>query len=354
MDGLIRASSLQGFDGLVGDLGGDPAPLHRRVGLRPGLVDEPQALLPYRALAELVEEAAAALGRPDFGLLLSQRQGIEILGTVALIARHSTTAREAMAGLRRYLHSYSTAFEVDVAPLTGDVARYTFTVVLPRVPRQVQILELSLGVSMDLFRILFGRDFRPRRALLPHSPAGPPEAYREIFGCPVEFEAPVCGLDVDAAGLDRRRAGEDRAVRDLAEQYLHDLVGPEDGDPTVRVRELLRRLLPTGQAGLVVTAGHLGMHPRTLQRRLREDGTSFERLLDELRRELAGQYLCHSDRPLPQVSSLLGYSEQSCLTRSCRRWFGMPPLRVRGGAARCGAGPPPGPATTGPPPLSPV
>ena len=63
------------------------------------------------------------------------------------------------------------------------------------------------------------------------------------------------------------------------------------------------------------------MHPRTLQRRLREEGTTFEDIKDEARRDLAQRYLAHPDVPLAQVTAVLDYSEQSALTRSCQRWF---------------------------------
>ena len=75
------------------------------------------------------------------------------------------------------------------------------------------------------------------------------------------------------------------------------------------------------------------MHPRTLQRRLREEGTTFEDMKDEARRDLAQRYLSHPDVPLTQVSALLDYSEQSALVRSCRRWFQATPRALRASLA---------------------
>jgi AraC-like DNA-binding protein len=71
------------------------------------------------------------------------------------------------------------------------------------------------------------------------------------------------------------------------------------------------------------------MHPRTLQRRLREEGTTFEAIKDEARQDLAQRYLSQPDVPLTQITSLLGYSEQSALGRSCRRWFHTTPREMR-------------------------
>ena len=71
------------------------------------------------------------------------------------------------------------------------------------------------------------------------------------------------------------------------------------------------------------------MHPRTLQRRLREQDTTFEDIKDETRRDLALRYLAHPEVPLAQVTTVLDYSEQSALTRSCQRWFHTTPSALR-------------------------
>jgi AraC-like DNA-binding protein len=71
------------------------------------------------------------------------------------------------------------------------------------------------------------------------------------------------------------------------------------------------------------------MHPRTLQRRLKGEGTTFEGLKDETRRDLARRYLAQPDVPLTQVTALLDYGEQSALGRSSRRWFNATPQQFR-------------------------
>ena len=92
---------------------------------------------------------------------------------------------------------------------------------------------------------------------------------------------------------------------------------------------LVRRLLPSGAAELSVVADELGMHPRTLQRRLEEEGVTFAEVVQGVRRRTAEQYLRDSDMSLRHLASELGYLEQSTFTRACRRWFGMSPLAYR-------------------------
>jgi AraC-like DNA-binding protein len=80
----------------------------------------------------------------------------------------------------------------------------------------------------------------------------------------------------------------------------------------------------------------LGMHPRTLQRRLRSEGESVESIKDSVRRDIALRYLTQTSMPLIRVAKALGYSETSALSRSCYRWFALSPRQLRGGARPTG------------------
>ena len=88
---------------------------------------------------------------------------------------------------------------------------------------------------------------------------------------------------------------------------------------------LAERQLGAGSCSLVLVARELGLHERTLQRRLSEQCLHFEDIIDRLRRERASEYLPYSAIPLAQVAALLGYSDQTALTRACRRWLEQPP-----------------------------
>ena len=111
--------------------------------------------------------------------------------------------------------------------------------------------------------------------------------------------------------------------------YLNSVVGDRHSGAYRPVRDLVRELLPTGAATLEVVALQLGMHPRTLQRHLAAESTTFNEVIDEVRREMAERYLRDTSMALGHLSRQLGYAEQSVLTRSCRRWFGASPAAHR-------------------------
>ena len=98
---------------------------------------------------------------------------------------------------------------------------------------------------------------------------------------------------------------------------------------SARVRVLIPRHLVEGDCTCKRVAATLGLHPRTLQRRLREENESFEAIKDSVRRDVALRYLQQPDMSLVQVTELLGYSETSVLSRSCLRWFAASPRRLR-------------------------
>ncbi|EUA67508.1 bacterial regulatory helix-turn-helix s, AraC family protein [Mycobacteroides abscessus subsp. bolletii 1513] len=105
-------------------------------------------------------------------------------------------------------------------------------------------------------------------------------------------------------------------------------------DSSQLVRILIRQLLPTGAIGLGDIALHLGVHPKTLQRRLGAEGMTFAALVDQIRREAAERLLSDTDLSLDHLSRQLGYAEQSVFTRSCKRWFGTTPSAYRSGRRR--------------------
>ncbi|MFC7010459.1 AraC family transcriptional regulator [Streptomyces viridiviolaceus] len=326
---LIRGTSLKGYPELVTALGADPGPLLRAAGIPRSAVGDPGAFIPYRGLIAAVESAAETSGARDFGRRLALHQGIEILGPVALAALTAPTAIEALQTIDQYFATYSPAIRatVDISP-GSPYARYEFQIVLPRLPPHQQLLELSLSVALRIYGLILGPGFQPVSVHLPHEALVAVRSYREYFDCPVRFAEPFCGFRFRRAELNRHLPSH-TAVHDVVRAYLRSITPPADAPLPTAVRTLIRRLLPTGGLTLELVAGQLSIHPRTLQRQLAATGTSFESLVDDYRREETERCLRDTDIPLGQLAGLLGYSEQSVLTRACRRWFGASPSACR-------------------------
>jgi AraC-like DNA-binding protein len=168
-----------------------------------------------------------------------------------------------------------------------------------------------------------------RQVSFPHPPVAAEATYRSRFEAPVIFRAGRLSLAYAARDLDVPVSESNHELHELAASYL-DRQLPRGRTPfTVQVRQAIEALLGTGTCNHREVASALYMHPRSMQRRLSEEGTTFEEIKDDVRRDLAERYLAHPDVPLAQVTALLDYSEQSALGRSCRRWFNATPREFR-------------------------
>ena len=164
---------------------------------------------------------------------------------------------------------------------------------------------------------------------MPHPAVASRATYRRHLGAPVEFNAPRAAVAIDRTDLDLPLGEHNEELQTLAVSYLNVRFPERRTTLAVQVRTVIDRLLGTGACGYVEVADALSLHPRTLQRRLRDEGTTFEDIKDGSRRDLARRYLAHPDVPLTQITAFLDYREQSALTRSCQRWFQTTPTALR-------------------------
>lgn len=331
---LIRGTALQGFLELTDELGENPTELLRAAHLEPAAVGSHDRFLEYRGVITALELAARATGAGDFGRRLARRQGLDILGPLGVAARTAPTVGAALGSIEKYLGVYSPAIAITVtASEDAELAEFVWRIIAERPPAHRQAAELALGVTCEVFRLLAGPDFTPVTVQLRHQALADVAGYASYFGCPVEFSADRYGFEFPAAVL-AQPLDADSAVHAVVEEYLNTVAVPHATSTVENVRRLIRSMLPTGGLDLGLVSAQLAVHPRTLQRQLAKQATSFAALVDQVRREEAERYLRETDMPLGQLAGVLGLSEQSALTRASRRWFGMPPSRVRAGQVR--------------------
>ncbi|WP_434992411.1 AraC family transcriptional regulator [Arthrobacter sp. Ld5] len=339
MGSVIRSAGMRGFRDVVEQFGGDPAALAVQYRVPLKAIDSDDVLVSDVAMAKLLEGAARSLPCPDLGLRISEYQDIGILGPLAVAVENSPTVGAALecASQFLFLHSPVLRFTIVADPegRPGDVGLcYGSSEGAP--PRQA--IDAILAFSHRMIRFLVDGPYGLHSVHLSHLPKAPAARYTEFFGAEVRFGQGASLLRVPRSLLDRPIAG-DGTLREIALDYLHSHF-PEPGRVvTPQVRNTIDRMLGTSPPRIDSAARLLGMHARTLQRRLAVEGTSFGSLLDDARRDAALRLLTRTDLPLQQVAALVGLSEQSALTRCVRRWCGTTPRAVRAGSGRPAAGP---------------
>lgn len=312
--------ALQGY-------GLDFAALARRAGLDPDELAMPNARFPVASIQRLWEIAAAESGDPLFGLRVGSLTRPGAFHALGLGIVSSGSVLEALRRIARYSSVVSTNGRFTLRERDGELAlvmQPEDVVVLPTVHSvdatvvaMCRMLENCAGPSAIPAKVVF---MRPRVA--------PPEAYRGLLRCPVEFDGPHVAIVFDAtaaaqpvlSGNAELAAEADR----LAERYIDEL----SPDPTVeRVRALLLRAIPSGALDQARVARSLHQSASTLQRRLRKAGTCYQDVLDATRRDLALEYLKSGRHSLVDVAFLLGFANQASFTRAFRRWTGRTPGR---------------------------
>ena len=325
-----RAEALNGFTKLVDRLGGDGVALLQRFQIDPHVMEDANGLIPYRTMVRLLEQAATDLSCPDFGMKLAAMQGpFKIVGPVGVAMRNSQTLGDALRYCADHTHVFSKATAMGFEKTASGLLLLRFEILLDRMLHTTQAVEHVLSLIHHAIPIMSGEKVRAREIWFTHEPCATRMDYRNHFGVKLCFGQPMNGLLLSEEDLEVRLANADRQLYALATSFIDHSFPPEYQPLSERVRMLITRLLREGECTQERASAELCLHPRTLQRRLKEEGNSFESIKDSVRRDAALYYLGQSRLPLIQVAAALGYLEVSTLSRSCYRWFSASPRRLR-------------------------
>lgn len=319
----VHAPVLRFFAELVEELGGDPARLLRDA----GIADGEDAT--YRQAINLLEHTAAELSCPDFGLRLAQRQGGgAMFGPLGEAMRNSRSFGDALHYVSRHTYAHSLAARIRLVRVPEGVFS-AHDILLEGVPVRTQLIEQLLFVGHLAAMEITSGHARVRRVHFRHQPVSPLRTYRRHFGCEVRFGQSEDGVLFSAADLACPVADPDAQAFERIAAFI-DSAFPRQRPPLhAEARGVLMRFLGSERCSNEAVAAELGVHPRTLHRRLTAEGTSFQQIKDEVRRDAMLYYLQQTTLSLTRISEALGFAEQSVMTRRCHRWFAASPSQLR-------------------------
>ena len=220
---------------------------------------------------------------------------------------------------------FELAFDVD-----GDEAILRIDHLLPggRVG-QYTVEELFAAISR-LIGLLLGRDHKPSRILLNYEAPEYAEKHLQCFRCPVIFDQPSCQYRFSREELAESLAEADANTARTCEESCRKLLNQMEIEDDI-ISRICHLLLSTpGEfPKLDAVANKLSLGARTLRRRLNDLGTSYQRILDDVRRELAIEYLRTTNLTVQEIAELLGYSEVTNFRRAFMRWVELSPYQYR-------------------------
>jgi AraC-like DNA-binding protein len=209
----------------------------------------------------------------------------------------------------------------------GDWAWWLLPDIFPRGACVRQVCEFTLAIGWVYTRDYAAGSFSPRTVRFDHARVGDAGEYERFFGCVPEFEQSETGFEIPRAQLDMPLERADEGLASVLDRYADESVAriPKGDDLMERARHHLVGVLADGTPSLEGLAKYLGVSGRTLQRRLGEEGTTFQHLLDTLRRGQALKLLDDGDLSVGEVAERLGFADSATFRRAFKRWTGASP-----------------------------
>ena len=332
---LVHARILRFFPDLVRQLGGNPQPLMRQIGIRfAKKLSDGGSSATYRQMIHLIELAAAELHCPDFGMRLATLQsGSEMFGPLGLAMKNSRTFGDALDYVSKHTYAHSLAARIWLK--RSPARKIVFVghdILVDGMPNKCQAIEQIMLLGHLAAVELTGRRARVRKVHFRHQPVSPLKTYRRYFGCAVRFGQGEDGVFFSESDLACPIIHPDSQLYQAVTSFIDASFTHYRPPLYAQARGVIMRLLGTEHCTNERIAAALNLHPRTLHRRLREEGTSFQQLKDEVRRDAMLYYIQQTDLDFAAVSERVGFAEQSVMTRTCHRWFSASPteLRARG------------------------
>lgn len=318
-----------GWRTLLKDLGVKPADVMRRAGLQEDLLTHPPQIgLSTTEYFNFWRSLEAAVGDPLFPLRLVDAITPEVFSPpmfAALCSPHFRLATQRLSHYKRLVAPMALDVSIDKSGALSLSPRWLDTLVVP--PLAVVASELAFFVR--LIQLGTREPIRAVQVTMPTLPT-PLSEYESYFGTSItEGKLPnirFSGVDAELPFLTSNDAIWQVFEPDLRRR-LTEL--DETASASERVRDLLLESLPSGQTSMDTIASRLAMSKRTLQRRLGEDGMTFQRLVNQTREELARHYLSQTTLSNGEISFLLGFEDPNSFFRAVHDWTGHTPEGLR-------------------------
>ncbi|CAM2162904.1 HTH-type transcriptional regulator VirS [Paraburkholderia sacchari] len=324
METMLRTGAMSGYFDVARRAGLNPVELAQEAGIDAAALANPDGRIPVAAACRVLELTAEKASCPTIGLQMAETRQKFGTGLINVLLAHKRTLREVLLAAAEYRHLLNEALAIYVEDAGETVTIREELVVDPGIPTN-QAIELTVGALARHASALLGSRWKPRSVHFVHQGPADLTFHRRFFGCPLQFGSDFNGLVCTAADLDYPNPAADPELVRYAESLADSLKAAGVDSVALEARKAIYLLLPLEQATAERVAAHLHLSVRTMQRHLGLADTSFTRLIEEVRSELAVRYMNNPRYPIGRVSVLLGYSQQGSFTNWFSARFGMTP-----------------------------
>jgi AraC-like DNA-binding protein len=329
----VGAGYARGLLELAVAKGANRRALAEAAGIEPVGLEDQDARIPFSRYVALMRAGKTLSGDPALGLHYGDDVDIAEVSIVGLIGQAAATPMEAFRQLNRYVRLI---VETDNE---GDGDRFRMQsrfgglwMVDTRRHAETfpELTETAFAQFVSTPRRL-GLKAPLKAVHVTHADPGYREEYERIFGAPITFGAEWNALQVDPAWAPRDLARLPKYVFGVLSERADALLDELQTSKTVRgrVESLLMPILHAGEANMDTIAGKMALSRQTLFRKLKAEGVTFEKVLDELRQRLALDYLSARKVSVNETAYLVGFSDPAAFSRAFKRWTGTSPRAMR-------------------------
>lgn len=299
-------------------------------GLREEDLQGPEARLSQAANNLIFAEVAARSGDADLGLHFAERLDLDSLDIIGHLAAHSTTLGEALRRVCAHSRLLHDSGRVDLERRGGEAILYPgCRGLLHEYPRHVA--EFATLAALVLARRVTGAKIVPRAVMFKHDAPAHTAEHLRLFGVMPRFGQAETMMVFDEGVLALKIVGAQPGLASYLDAYAKEVLSrlPESRGMVGQVERVVTTTLPRGVPEIEDVAAQLAMSPRTLQRRLGEEGETFAAIVDRVRQRTAERYLEDDKLSLAEIGFLIGFADPSNFHRAFKRWSGETPSGYR-------------------------
>lgn len=325
---MTTAAGFGSLPELVGQASGQRAVrlVLQRADLPPGVLDDPTLRFPLGAMVQLFAESGRTTGDRLLGLRVGQAMPIEDYGMWVRYALAAPTLRLALRRLAWSLPLHQSGPTIGLREERGGcVFAYRMPDLGP--VRGAQHADHIFPSMLAFLRRYLPPTWRPDWIGLPYARDADAARLQRALATPLRFDCDAVLIPLDRRDLDQaRRTG---AAPDAPTQS--DVLARlrRNGKMTAQAEDCLRLEMLSGEVGRDAVARRMDLSIRSMQRALAVEGSSFQAILETVRREKAMELLRDPSLQIADIAARLGYSDPSNFTAAFRRWTGCAPREVR-------------------------
>jgi AraC-like DNA-binding protein len=300
-------------------------------------LDNTDIKVPLDQNCALMEAALQLSGDPNLGLHIGERTTVNVLGITGYLMESSKDVFTALQHLQQFTASFTRLFSfnielrqeeavylVEPVPLWNDIS--------PETARQS--LDIAFAGTLHILRLLTGIEFHPLRVLYRYPRFTNTSEHERVLKCRPQFNQSCNALIFSKQDLQRSIIGYNNALNEVFLKMLQEKLRGDNVAFTQQVHTLILELSRFSFPTLEEVAAHMYLTPRTLQRKLQVEKTSFREVSESIKEELARNLLLCSNLTVSEISDRLGYADHSAFQRAFRQWTGTTPKSFQSGLSK--------------------